>query len=393
MISDNQMDEFFNSRFRDYPSTVPEDMWERINEKKKRDRMVWLFFLRLFALVILSLTLVGGYFILNQKKSDSAIVKDNIKINQKPVIADSIKGNSSSLSASHYQMLVPQVNEVSNKAKQKGKPQIDYLDKFDHAKKNTQKASSKYNNMPNAQSGQSDPATPTDSNVVKENETEYKKDALSKKPFVKATAPLIKANTPDSSQNKDSKKSETKNKSNDRKWYLDLYASPDYPITHGYAQSKLSYTLGVRINRSFGQHFSVKTGIQYSQINLVGSDSSIGGAILHINRLDLPVLAGYSFGKADIKTTINGGVIFNLSSSVSPESAQGYFENNLGLSLYLGVNFETKINDKFSLFGEPYYRYQLTSMTVSSVPIIKFIDIVGINIGARYYFGNKHSGR
>jgi len=32
-------------------------------------------------------------------------------------------------------------------------------------------------------------------------------------------------------------------------------------------------------------------------------------------------------------------------------------------------------------------------MTVSSVAIMKFIDIVGINIGARYYFKKKHSGK
>ena len=392
MISDNQMDEYFKGRFRDYPSTVPEDMWERINEKKKRERMIWLFFLRLFALVILSLTLVGGYFIFNQKKSDAEIVKDNIKINQKPVIADSIKGNSSSLSASHYQMLVPQVNEVSNKAKQKGKTQIDYSDKFDHTKKSTQQgeASPKFNNLSRTESGQTVPATPTDSNVVKENETEYKKDSLSKKPFVKAAAPLIKANTSDSSQNKDSKKPDTKNKSNNPKWYLDLFASPDYPFVspHEYEHSKLSYTLGVRLNRSLGQHFSLKTGIQYSRVNIAGDS-----LFVHLMRLDLPVLAGYSVGNEKLKTTFNGGVILNLYSWLPGNNSSGLFKTNTGLSLYLGVNFETKINDKFSLFGEPYYRYQLTSMTVSSVPILKFIDIVGINIGARYYFGNKNSGR
>ncbi len=150
--------------------------------------------------------------------------------------------------------------------------------------------------------------------------------------------------------------------------------------------SKLSYTIGIRINRSIGKHFSLKTGIQYSQINIIGDDSVFGGATIHIKRLDLPVLVGYSFGKGDIKTTINGGVLFNLNSSVSPESAQTFFENNLGLSLYLGVNFEKKVKEKLSLFVEPYYRYQLNPMTISSVQNVKFIDIAGISFGARYYF-------
>ncbi len=105
-------------------------------------------------------------------------------------------------------------------------------------------------------------------------------------------------------------------------------------------------------------------------------------------RLDLPVLAGYTMGKENLKTTINGGAIFNLNTW-----PHGFFKTNTGVSLYLGVNFEEKINDKFSLFAEPYYRYQLTNMTADTISILKFIDVVGINIGVRYYFKNKYSKR
>jgi hypothetical protein len=383
MISDNQTDIFFNDRLQNYPSAVPADMWDRIAEKKKRDRMIWLFFLRLFALVILSSALAGGYFIINQKKSSSAIGMDSSKINHAPIITDTIKASVSNLPAGRDQVQLQQINEVSKKTNRKEKPRINYLDKFDHAKKHTQNnaISSKQENTL-AQSTTVISSTLTDSNVAKENKTEEKKDSVSKGPFVKAA-------TLDSSMSKDVKKSDKKNEQNICKWYLDLYASPDYPIIsprNEYEKSKLSYTIGIKLNRSLGKHFSVKTGIQYSQINIGGDDSLSGGNTLHIMRLDLPVLAGYLMGNGNLKTTINGGVIFNLYTWLNGTNLQDFFKTNTGLSLYLGVNFEERINERFSLFGEPYYRYQLTSMTISSISNMKFIDIVGISIGARYYF-------
>ena len=381
MISDNQMDEFFKGRFRDYPSAVPEDMWERIMEKKKRDRMFWLFFLRLFAIVILSLALVGGYFIFNQMKSVSVIGMDSTKINHTPIITDSIKTSATDLPAGRDQVQTPQINEESKKTNRKEKTEINYTDKFDHAKNNSQDnaGSSKPGSTSKTQSASTVTSVATNSNSVKENKTEEKKDTLGKKPFEKSAAV-------DSSKLKEVKKPEEQTKRNNGKWYLDLYASPDYPIVSPHderEQSMLSYTIGIKLNRSLGKKFSIKTGIQYSQININVRDSF---GITHLKRLDLPVLVGYSVGDEKLRTTFNGGVMLNLYTWLQGNVAPGFFKTNTGLSLYLGVNFERKINKKFFLFGEPYYRYQLTSMTVSSVSSMKFIDIVGISIGARYYF-------
>jgi len=388
MISDNQMDEFFKGRFRDYPSAVPEDMWERIIEKKKRDRVFWLFFFRLFAIVILSLALVGGYFIFNRKKSVSVIGMDSTKMNHVPVINDSMKARVPGLPIRKDQLKLSQINEVDKKKNQKEKPRVNYSDKFGSAKENTEEnaASSKVENTSRVSSTPIEFSATKDSNVAKENKMEKGKDGLDKKAVVIATTPIIKATIPDSLQSKDSKKSETKNKSDNRKWNLDLFISPDYPIISPHNDrelSKLSYTIGIKLNRSLGKNFSIKTGIQYSQININARDSF---GIIHLMRLDLPVLAGYSMGNGNLKTTINGGVDFNLYTWLHVTNLQDFFKTNTGLSLYLGVNFEDKINDRFSLFSEPYYRYQLTSMTISSVSSMKFIDIVGINIGARYYF-------
>ncbi|HEY4936375.1 MAG TPA: hypothetical protein VII44_07335 [Puia sp.] len=377
MISDNQTDKFFIDRLRDYHSSVPADMWNRIIEKKKRDREIFLFFSRLFAVVILSLALTGGYFIFNQSKSTSTIGMDIMKINHKPFITDTIKASQSNLSSGQHQIGVDRIKADNKKMHQKEKAEISYSGPLEHVRVNIP-------NKVNLFRGENTSevlSASGDSNEIEKNKTEYKKDSLDKKLFVKAP-------TSDSSQDRDLKKPKTENKPNNRKWFLDLYASPDYPIVspHEYEKSKLSYAIGIKLNRSLGKHFSIKSGIQFSQVNIGYNDSLFGRNTLHLMRLDLPVLAGYSLGDEKLRTTFNGGVMLNLYSWLRGNTISDIFKTNTGLSIYLGVDFERKINERFSLFGEPYYRFQLTSMTVSTVSSMKFIDVVGVNLGARYYF-------
>jgi hypothetical protein len=176
------------------------------------------------------------------------------------------------------------------------------------------------------------------------------------------------------------KKSDSTKKNNGSKWSLDLYASPDYPIEYAeyYVKSQLSYTVGLRLNRSFGKRFSGKIGIQFSQLNYGLPDTSGFPGAYHLMRLDLPVLAGYSWGNEKLGMTVNAGVIFNLDSWLRPDSAS-YIKSNAGLSLYLGLNF-SKLSTMYGDFSEPYYRYQLSSSTVSTF-YSKFIDVAGISFG------------
>ncbi|HEY4965238.1 MAG TPA: hypothetical protein VII28_02520 [Puia sp.] len=378
MISDNQMDEFFNSRLVGYPSTVPDDMWDRIVEKKKKDRMIWWFLFGLLTMGILALGLTGGYLLLNQKSIAEGAMNDKAIINQSPFKADTIKTRLSKLPTLQDQAYLTQTDSTNKWVNQKMGNRKNHVENLEHAKMNTSEhiTSSRFENTNKHFS------KPGDSIAVIENKSGHKNDSLDKKP-------LVKMPVADSSRNKDLKKTEPEKKLHGGKWFLDLYASPDYPIIspQEYNLSKLSYTIGIKLNRSLGKHFSVKTGIQYSEVNFTGADS-IGGGAFGLILLDLPVLAGYSLGKNEnLRTTINGGLIFNLytwwqGAQYMPE----LFKSNTGLSFYLGVNFERRINDKFSLFGEPYYRYQLTPMTVGSVGFLKFIDVVGISIGGRYYF-------
>ncbi len=366
MISDNQMDEYFNERLRDYSSSVPADMWERIVEKKKKDRMIWSFFSRLFAVVILALGLTSGYFIFNHKRLsiNSATLSSNI--NQMPLIADSLKPNLPNLPSVQNQLWLHKVNSVNKKIDQKEKKQINNLEVQGPARVDTSENSSSSRTANTSKSI----STKIDSNSIKENIKDNNNDS----PTTKRSA---KSAVPDSSRGRDLKKPQAGKRPNSRKWFLDLYASPDYPIIspRENEQPKLSYAVGIKLNRSLGKHFSVKTGIQFSQVNMGGNDSLTSGNTLHLMRLDLPILAGYSMGNEKMRITINGGAVLNLYSWLRGSFLRNFFKTNTGLSLYLGVNFEKKISQRISLFTEPSYRYQLTSMTISSISNMKFIDI------------------
>ncbi len=84
--------------------------------------------------------------------------------------------------------------------------------------------------------------------------------------------------------------------------------------------------------------------------------------------------------------TITAGGIINLTSFHTEDPFDDVFKTNTGLSVYLGFNLERKLNQKISVYLEPYYRYRLTSMTISGVEIYKFIDVVGLSFGGRFYF-------
>jgi hypothetical protein len=197
-----------------------------------------------------------------------------------------------------------------------------------------------------------------------------------------------KPNNSDSLKPALQKKPDSTKKSMGDKWSLDLYASPDYPVDHNkqeYLQGRLSYTIGIRINRSFGKRFSGKMGIQFSQLNYALSDSSNASGVHHLKRLDVPLLAGYSWGTKTFGMTVNAGIIFNRSSWLRPDSIN-YIKTNTGLSLYLGFNFSKQITQRIDIFSEPYYRYQLSSMVVSPNYFPKYMDVVGISFGVRYHF-------
>ena len=179
---------------------------------------------------------------------------------------------------------------------------------------------------------------------------------------------------------------------NNSRWALDGYASPDWPILRGETNGQktlLSYTIGLRLTRSFGNHFSGTVGVQYGVIKMkTSSPDTLAQLNPHLNSssLDIPLLIGYNLDRKHLQTTIQTGIICNK------YSFGHLYQRPAGLSLYLGLNLVEKINDRLSLFTEPYYRHRLSNMAENTQPFQQNIDIAGLSAGIRYNFkkAQKH---
>jgi hypothetical protein len=377
-MTDDQFDDALKNKIRDHHSAVPDDMWERIIQKKDKDRKGFFFFFGWSGILILAVAL-GGYLLSNytSRKLEPEIheLADSAKHTGQTIVPlDSSEANvnQNSILASRESTMAEktfygQAAFKRNKNKQGARSSADNKNSPVYERNET------FN-----------PSLQKDSLIV-----ENKDSSISKQETAVALL-TVKKPSPGKSIEDSSKNAIVKKTEKDtilKKWYLDMYASPDFPIDNTpnspsiySGHTKLSYTIGIRLNRAFSKHFSGKIGIQYSHINLADS------GILNLTSFDLPVLAGYSFGNEKLRMTFTAGVIANLSSSSKGYAANELFKSNTGFSLYGGFNFEKKINQKFSIYLEPYYRYRLSSMTVSTYDIYKFIDVVGLSIGGRYYF-------
>lgn len=189
-----------------------------------------------------------------------------------------------------------------------------------------------------------------------------------------------------------------------RNWQLDIYGSPDYLFSE--FRRGLSYTGGIRLTKVFHSGWNTTIGLQYSRFNLIArKDSTKYTGTRYLKTLDLPVLAGYSWGNARLRVGVNAGLIFNLhswteqlsqtaalypSSQYSLSTAglpqQYRYQFNVGTSGYLGANLSDYLGHGFSLFAEPYLRHTLFGSKVKVYPGVSGISAAGLTIGLRRQF-------
>ena len=237
-------------------------------------------------------------------------------------------------------------------------------------------------------------------------------------------------------------------------WDLEVFVSPDMPfksVTNNTASAQLlsrkdsseslrpGFSAGFRIVKPFSDHFAIKTGLQYSQINerftyrteneartttvvtvrsiirapgdtLIVRDTStltqIGFKTNTVkNRfrsLDLPILASYQVGNDDFSIGLTTGVIVNLSSwyegvmldssltavPLSKETNMAY-KSNIGLGIYAGITVNKRINYHTQLFFEPYFRYNLSNMTNPEASFNQRFSIGGLAMGLRFNLNKR----
>lgn len=246
----------------------------------------------------------------------------------------------------------------------------------------------------------------------------------------------------------------TDRKQRNPNWDLEVYVSPDMAfktISNNTATAQLlsqkdssesmrpGFSAGFRIVKPLNDYLSLKTGLQYSQINqrftyktenetrtttvvtvrsivrapgdtLIVRDTStltqVGFKTNTVkNRfrsLDIPVLASVQFGNEDLKWGITAGAIVNVSSwyegvlldsslaavAVGKDNGMMY-KKNIGLGLYAGFNITKRINYNTQLFFEPYLRYNLSNITTTGAPFNQKFSIGGLALGLRFNLNNR----
>jgi len=237
-------------------------------------------------------------------------------------------------------------------------------------------------------------------------------------------------------------------------WDVEVYASPDYAFktvrNNSASQqfmdrkdssetARVSFSAGFRIVKPINDHFSIKTGLNYSQINeaftyrteneiktttvitvrnitlangstVTVSDTSILQQVgfktntvkNRYRSIDVPVLLGYNLGNDDFRIGINAGLMINLSSwyqgvildtalTATPITKDNnvVYKNNIGLGIYTGINISKRINYNTSIFAEPYLRYNLSNMTTPQSSYNQRMTIGGLAIGLKFNLNNR----
>jgi hypothetical protein len=237
-------------------------------------------------------------------------------------------------------------------------------------------------------------------------------------------------------------------------WYLELYASPDYTFksvqggtaSAAYLQRKDSaesmrggFTFGARVTKSLSEHLMIKAGLQFSQINerlslrsenetrtvtvitirtitdnngntstvtdtsrIVQVGYGVKTSYNYYRNIELPVMVGYEWSGEKLTTSINAGLIANLSSwyegntlaqnnelvSVKGTGNNGVYKTTVGMSLYGSVMFIKPWTDRLDIFAEPYLRYNLSNMGTSNLGFSQKFGAAGLSVGIRYRFNN-----
>jgi hypothetical protein len=223
------------------------------------------------------------------------------------------------------------------------------------------------------------------------------------------------------------------------KTYFEVYAGPDIAFrtlsdtgNSAYLQKRKestkfssAYSAGIRYTKVFNNGMSLRTGLNYSQINekftfiqgnlvqvtyIINTAGDTTGSYIttgtrykttynKFKTVDVPLLIGYEFGNGKIHANVNAGTIVNiyswqkgdvLDTSYNPVSittgktnSPYQFKTNIGLGFMAAVSVYYKINEKVHVLAEPYFRYNLTPMSKEKLTLKEKYNTTGLRLGLR----------
>ncbi|MES1250246.1 MAG: hypothetical protein ABUL46_06145 [Chitinophaga rupis] len=391
-MTEHQFDDQFRNRLGDYSSQVPEDMWDRVRPKKDKNRKGFFFWLRYVILPgCLLVGLAAAHFMISHpsgqhKTTGLTTTNASQESSQVPVASQSPVASS------------PSASSPSQAASQAPAPPSSSAPPLSPSPTPAQPLATLHSPVLSSRSGarvlhpsrkeglspespSRPPSTQASAGPPAPRLPHTRLPGLQPIPHspgrVTAQIPLKKPAAP-------AKKDSPVITHN---WVLDVYASPDWPFASNkppHQKMLFSYTAGIKLSRPFGQHFSGTIGLQYSELKskTPHSDSSLvpGTAHYSSSSIDIPLLIGYTITKNHFSTAVNTGIIFNARTSGVP------YKQHTGFSLYLGFDIAGKINDRISLFAEPYFRYRLSNMVDDPYSFAQKVHVAGLSVGLRYNF-------
>jgi hypothetical protein len=223
------------------------------------------------------------------------------------------------------------------------------------------------------------------------------------------------------------------------KTYIEFYGGPDAAFrslsdtaNSAYLQKTkesirflYAYSAGMRYTRVFSNGMSIRTGINFSQINekfsysqgnivqvvyiidnngdTTGSYTTTGTryktTINKFKTIDIPIIAGYELGNGKLHANINAGAIINLYSwqkgevldaSLKPvsittgQSNSPYrFKTNIGVGFIGSLSVYYKLNERMHILAEPYFRYNLSPMSKDNLTFKQKYNTTGLRLGLR----------
>lgn len=372
-MNDNQFDKFFRDKLGDHSSPVPEDMWQRIQREKDKDRKIF-FIPRWYAIAAVLLLLIGvsSYFFWHKAntsaKGVAVLNKQNAGAASGNVITNKTTENKT-IKKHELNAALLKTKEIKNNKQAVAKYNIANANKQVAITNETLTKREENNNEGKAAKTFSQPNGNAPGEAIQQQTGEMVQE---EKKDEKAASSVALENKTTGEKKQPENKAQGKNKnSNTNNLFLEVYASPEVAwknttgnINNGsftnapqsdYINERkrtekllISYTAGARINKQVAKNILLKTGLQYNQvnekfnyednnatrevsvpttryINYAGSFVAVRDTANyiqtgyrkkttynHYNSINVPLLVSYERGNNKFKIAVTAGAVINV---------------------------------------------------------------------------------
>ena len=188
------------------------------------------------------------------------------------------------------------------------------------------------------------------------------------------------------------------------KWFLEtglnysrFSQKTEYDITDKILDTELS---GYRPDTIWGWFYDpphigvpVAIGIDSSRVDVYKTIHNFKTVINRHEYLEVPLMAGYSFGSGrfgfDIAAGISAGFLMNVNGEVFSDDRFVPLDKNtsnefiLNGLIKIGINY--RVTEKYDLFFRPFYKKNLQPVFKSGYPLEQKFNVFGINAGVNIY--------